>query len=299
MYTLFAYTRDPAQRIVRFAVDREVQDEMTAFLQLQVDNFNQEHEEIAFDGKYKPDPGEMLFIEEFEDIDELSSAVDAPLNYPIADPAELQFDLIRALFIGAKDDDGVVSVYLQCFDRRKLISNAGFSIFHSQNVYKKIEGTGLTLDTKIAAKLTGTVLRFASFYHVRQIFDMTSYYQEATDADIHEFANLEQVSVQDREALFAFSDGWIRKKLWLIKQSGILERVPPNDIRAIAAEFNIPVIYEAAEEGERLGLPADKRELKTILRFLDEDYYKSPLSKTNFITNSKRALPKVANEANQ
>jgi hypothetical protein len=114
MYTLFAYTRDPAQRIVRFAVDQDIQVEMTAFLRAQVESFDQDHEEIAFDGKYKPDPGEMLIIDEFEDIDNLSEAVKAPLNYPIADPAELQFDSIKALFVGKEDANGNVSVYLQC-----------------------------------------------------------------------------------------------------------------------------------------------------------------------------------------
>lgn len=45
-------------------------------------------------------------------------------------------------------------------------------------------------------------------------------------------------------------------------------------------------------------LRVDKRELKTFLRFLNGDYYKSPLSNMNFIAASKRALPKTTNEAN-
>ncbi|WP_426337003.1 hypothetical protein ACN9MY_06250 [Pseudoduganella sp. R-31] len=290
MYTLFAYTRDPAQRVVRFAVDQDVQTEMTEFLEAQVEYFDREREEFAFDGKYKPDPGEMLIIDEFDDIDNLCDAIAAPINFPVADPASLPFDQIKALFFGKPDDDGETSVYFQVFDRRKLISSTGFSIFHAQNVYKKIEGTGLILDNKIMARLKGNVLKFPSFYHVRQIFDMTSYYQEATDADIREFATIEQIQVTDLDALVAASDSWIRKKLWLIKTSGILERVPPNDIRAIAAEFNIPVHYEQVDGTERLQLPEDKKALKTLLRFLEEDYYKSPLSKTNFVTNSKRAL---------
>jgi len=290
MHTLFAYTRDPGNRIVRFEVDRAVQATMTAFLDAQAETFDCVCEEVVFDGKYKPDDGEMLVINEFEDLDNLSHAVEAPLNVPIADPSSFSFDSIRALFFGETGSDGSTSVYLQNFDRRRVISSNGFSIFHAQGVYKKIEGTGLTLDTKIAAKLTSTKLRFFSFFHVRQIFDMTSYYQEATDADIREFAQLQQVRVSDMDAFVAVSDSWIRRKLWLIRQSQILERVSPNDIRAIAAEFQIPVEYEHIGEEERIRLPADRKSLKTLLRFLDEDYYKSPLSKTNFLSNSKRAV---------
>lgn len=290
MYTLFAYTRDPANRIVRFAVDREVQVPMTAYLDQQIARFDQECEEIEFDGKYKPDDGEMLVINEFDDLDNLGSAVLAPLDVPVANPKTFSFDSIRALFLGKEEADGTPSVYLQTFDRRRVISDSGFSIFHSQGVYKKIEGSGLTLDTKIAAKLSGAKLKFFSFFHVRQMFDMSSYYQEATDADIREFANLAQVSVANLDGLIAVSDSWVRRKLWLVRESRILERVQPDDIRAISAEFHIPVTYEEVDGEERLKLPEDKKALKTLLRFLDEDYYTSPLSRTNFLTNSKRAI---------
>lgn len=290
MYNLFAYTRDPANRIVRFAVDQIVQVAMTAFLDQQIIAFDSDFEEVEFDGKYKPDDGEMLVISEFDDLDNLAHAIGAPIDVPIADPGNFSFDSIRALFFGKVEADNSVSVYLQNFDRRRVISDTGFSIFHAQGIYKKIEGTGLTLDTKVAAKLNGSKLKFFSFFHVRQIFDMTSYYQEATDADIREFAKLNQVTVRNLDGLIAVSDSWVRRKLWLIRESRILERVPPNDIRAIAAEFNIPVEYVQVDGEDRINMPEEKKALKTLLRFLDEDYYKSPLSKTNFVTNSKRAL---------
>ena len=108
--------------------------------------------------------------------------------------------------------------------------------------------------------------------------------------NIREFAKLEQVTVLNLDGLIAASDSWVRRKLWLIRESRILERVPPNDIKAIAAEFNIPVVYEHVDGEEKLKMPEEKKALKSLLRFLDEDYYKSPLSKTNFVTNSKRAV---------
>jgi hypothetical protein len=290
MYTLFAYTRDPSQRIVRFEVDRTVQAEMTAYLEAQAEYFDREREEINFDGKYKPDDHELLVISEFEDIDNLAFAVQHPITIPIADPSQLEFEQIKALFFGKIGTDGNISVYLQSFDRRKLITDTGFSIFHSQNVYKKIEGTGLTLDNKVSAKLEGTSLKFFSFFHVSRMFDLTEYYQEATDNDIQEFSSLAQVAVSDQRALIEISDNWVRRKLWLIKQSGILERVQPNDIRRIAGEFGININFEVTETSEKMVMPTDKKELKTLLRFLDEDYYKSPLSNTNFISNSKRPV---------
>lgn len=290
MYTLFAYTRDPGLRVVRFEVDRDVQVEMTLYLEGQAMFFDRPREVIEFDGKYKPDEDELLIIREFEDIDSLAVAISNPITIPVAEPASLDFEQIKALFFGRVESGGVISIYLQSFDRRKLINDTGFSIFHSQNVYKKIEGTGLTLDNKVSAKLKGSELSFFSFFHVSRMFDLTEYYQEATDTDIVAFSTIPQVAVNNQQALIDASDHWVRRKLWLIKQSGILERVPPSDIRRIAAEFNIQISYQSTADIEKMIMPADKKELKTLLRFLDEDYYKSPLSNANFISNSKRPV---------
>ena len=290
MLTLFAYTRDPGNRIVRFAVNNDVQASMTAYLTAQVEAFGTDCEEVPFDGNYKPEQGEMLVIEGFEDLDSLAKVVAAPLDVPVADPTILDFDQIRALFFGQKEDDGTWVVYLQSFDRRRVISSAGFSIFHSKDTYKRIEGSGLTLDNKLAARLRGTKVSFFSFYHIRQIFDMSNYYQEATDNDINQFAELKELHVENVDELMAASDTWVRRKVWLVMQSSILGKVPPNDIKAIAAEFSIPIEYVIQDGSERIKVPSDRKSLKTLLRFLDEDYYKSPLSKTNYLTNSKRAV---------
>ncbi len=290
MFTLFAYTRDPGNRIVRFAVNSDVQVSMTAYLTAQVEAFGTDCEEVPFDGNYKPEHGEMLVIEEFEDLDSLAKVVAAPLDVPVADPTSLDFDQIRALFFGQQEKDGTWVVYLQSFDRRRVISSAGFSIFHSKDTFKRIEGSGLTLDNKLAARLRGTKLSFFSFFHIRQIFDMSNYYQEATDSDIKQFAELKELHVENVDELMAASDNWVRRKVWLVLQSSILGKVPPNDIKAIAAEFNIPIQYVAQDGIERIKVPSDRKSLKTLLRFLDEDYYKSPLSKTNYLTNSKRAV---------
>lgn len=290
MITLFAYTRDPGNRIVRFVVNNDVQASMTAYLAGQIEAFGADYEEVPFDGNYKPEQGEMLVIEGFEDLDSLAKVVASPLDVPVADPTSLDFDQIRALFFGQQEEDGTWVVYLQSFDRRRVISSAGFSIFHSKDTYKRIEGSGLTLDNKLAARLCGSKLSFFSFFLIRQIFDMSNYYQDATDNDIKLFAELKELHVENVDELMAISDAWVRRKVWLVMQSSILGKVPPNDIKAIAAEFNIPIEYVTQDGSEKIKLPSDRKSLKTLLRFLDEDYYKSPLSKTNFLTNSKRVV---------
>lgn len=197
---------------------------------------------------------------------------------------------IKALFSGYVDGANNVVSLIQCFDKRKIISTNGLSIFHSADVFKKIEGIGLTLDTKLAATLIGNRLKFFSFHVMRQVFDMSEYYREATDADINEFAQLECISVDNQQLLVSMADTAVRRKVSLIQQSQILERVEIADIRTVAMEFNIPLATVVSEGVEKIRLPNNKADLKKILRFLDEDYYKSPLSNTQFLSNSKRAV---------
>ncbi|MEV3806090.1 hypothetical protein RI528_21760 [Aeromonas veronii] len=75
----------------------------------------------------------------------------------------------------------------------------------------------------------------------RQIFDLSEYYKEATNEDITESAtNDTGAQVSSTSELIEISDNWIRRKISLLQQkSDILNLVPINEMKAIAAEFNI------------------------------------------------------------
>lgn len=292
MISLFAYTKVAAHRIVRFELDAKVQAELSCYLTAQADEFDKGCHEFPFDGKFKPDQDQLLYIDDFDDLDNLAGKVAAPLAVPLIPQDDEFLSEIKALFFGI-ERDGVWVVYLQAFDRRKLISNKGFSLFHEGHVYKRVDGAGITLDGRVAAKLHGEKLSFRSFFLARQIFDLSKYYLEATDADIAEFSKIAQVAVADVDAFKQVSDSWVRRKLWLVQQSKILEKVTPADLKVAALEFGLSIKYQDNDDGVSvLLIPDDKKELKSLLRFLDEDYYTSPLSKTNFMTNSKVRIDK-------
>jgi len=291
---LFALTDDPANRIIRFSLSQDVQDELTPYLKNQEAQFVQGiEEEVPFDGKYKPDNGEVLVINNYDDIDGLALAISNPLALPLVNGAPGELQKIKALFSGYINESGVATILIQYFDKRKVISTNGLSIFHSANVFKKIEGAGLTVDSKLTALIKGGQIKFFSFHLLRQIFDMSAYYKEATDSDISDFCQLPQISTPSVPDLVALADSWVRRKVALIYQSQILETVHLNDIKLVAQEFGIPLDTTVDNGIEKIQLPNRKAALKTLLRFLDEDYYKSPLSNTQYITNSKRAATQV------
>lgn len=289
---LFALTNDPSCRVKRFKISAQLQLDIKSQFEKQEQIFRETTKElIPFDGKYKPDLGEILYINEFDDLDGLEDAITNPLNVLEINPNVEDFNQIKAIFSGYKRQaDGKTVILIQIFEKRRIISTNGISIFHEKDEYIKIIGNGLTLDSKLSAILEDGKLKFNSFHLMKQIFDMTSYYREATDSDIESFSMLKNIHVANKNVLIRNSDSWVRRKLWLISQSQILEKIPVNQIKAIATEFNIVLKTEKIDDEEKICIPDYKKELKQLLRFLDEDYYKSPLSNNGYISNSRRPI---------
>jgi hypothetical protein len=285
---LFALTRDSSRRILRIPLSAEVQRDVSATFASQEAEFQQAaREEIAFDGKYKPEDGECLFISDYDDIDNVHNAIANPLSVPEIAPSTNEFEDIKALFLGRADGQKKVAL-IQSFDKRKIISNRGLSLFHSENVYKKVDGVGLTLDTRLAATLEDKKLSFFSFHAARQIFDLTQYYKEATDDDLKEFAGSPAVQVGNVDNLVSVSDSWVRRKVALVMQSQILEKIDLEETKKAASVFGIEFNTAVVDDRTVLVLPDIKAELKKVLRFLDEDYYQSVLLSTPYLSNSKR-----------
>jgi hypothetical protein len=167
---LFALTRESSRRIVRIPLSAEIQQEVGQTFTSQEGEFRAAGEEqIAFNGKYKPDDGECLFIDDYDDLDGLHGAIANPLSVPEIVPTTSEFEVIKALFAGTSDSTKQVAL-IQSFDKRKIISNKGLSIFHAANVFRKVEGVGLTLGTGLSAILENNRLSFFNFHSARQIF---------------------------------------------------------------------------------------------------------------------------------
>jgi hypothetical protein len=96
---LFALTRNGSRRVLRIPLSAEIQQEVGSMFENQETEFRKAAaEEIAFDGKYKPDDGESLCIADYDDIDGLHAAIDNPMSVPEITPAASEFEDIKALW---------------------------------------------------------------------------------------------------------------------------------------------------------------------------------------------------------
>lgn len=283
--SLFALTALPESRIVRLVLTAALQQDVRALFAEQLSAFEAGIvDTIAFDGRYTPDEGELLAIEGFHEAEALRAAVANPVSVEAYDPGRHGLESVRAVFTGL-GERGAERVLIQRFERRRLIASRRLAIFYSGNTFRRMEHAGLTLDTKLLAVLDGDTLRFQSFHFLRQVFDVSAQYNEATNEDVQHFATHAKIAVENPDAFLEEAGALVRKKIALILQSGLLDRYSTRQIAAAAQAFDLAVQMDARQ---RIVLPDNKAELRRLLRFLDEDYYESPISRTHYMSNSKR-----------
>lgn len=282
---LFALTDVAGSRIIRFPLSADLRDEVSAIFENQGNAFFDGVDTIVpFDGRYIPEEGELLLINDFADVDGLSNAVANPLAVDQYDPEFHSLDSVKALFMGRVFENNP-QILVQLFERRRLIARSGLAMFFAGNQFQKMTDSGLSLDTKLLAVIEGDTLKFQSFHFARRVFELSEYFKEATNEEVANFAEHEKLAVGDVASFLESAGSQVRKKISLISQSAVLENFTVQEIVSVATTFQFAI--NLSEDG-RIQVPTNRTELRRLLRFLDEDYYESPLSRTHFISNSKR-----------
>jgi hypothetical protein len=165
-------------------------------------------------------------------------------------------------------------------------------LIHADNVFGRFEGGGITLDNKLTAMIEDDNLKFASYHYLRQIFDMSAYCKEASDQDLKVFIQNPALQFMDPQMFIDGSDAWVRRKVVLIQQSGILDHCSASKIAATAKFCDLHLQLGGSPGMEKIVIPADRQELKQILRFLDEDFFQSPQSSMKYMAKARRVMDK-------
>lgn len=282
---LFAMTRDSDHPILRIPLTAELQREINRTFQEQLQDFERGVESILqFDGRYAPEEDEVIEISDFQDVDGIMQAIGQPMRVELFDSRVHSLEDVKALFCGYRSQ-GRHAALIQCFEKRRLISKKTLSIMLSGDTFQRIQDDGLTLDNRLLAILENGALRFKNFHFLRRVFDVSEHYREATNEEVGTFASHESLAVEDVDGFVDAAGPLIRKKISFISRSGILDAHTGPEIALAARQFNLQI---ETDEEDKIVLPTDKAALRKLLKFLDEDYYESPLSKSHFVSNSKR-----------
>ncbi len=293
-FSLFALTNIPGMRVMRLPLSQEVQSGVTELFKAQEYEFYQGiEEEVRFDGMYRPQENELLYIVNFDDVDGIKAAILRPQGVPEFEQKGGALESIKAIFCGYIKN-GNIRVLLQGFDRRRIITAGGFALVQNDNIFGRFEGGGLTLDNKLTAVIEDDNLKFSSFHYLRQMFDMSAYCREASEQDLKVFVQNPVLQFADPQVFIDTADSWVKRKVILIQQSGILDLCPATRIAATAkyCDLNIQLSGTGNAGQERIVIPADRQEVKQIMRFLDEDFYLSPQSTAKYMAKSRRVMDK-------
>lgn len=287
--TLFAVTDIKGAEILRFNLSQSFEAEVEQSFENQhfsllkgIDDF------ILYDGRYTPQEGELLLIDGFKDKEGLAGAAKNPLKIPIFEPKKHSLAKIKALFV-PRIIDGNQEILIQHFEKRRVLSSDAtyLKMVFSGNAFQKFEDEGLSLDNKLVASfdVANSQLVFQSFHFLSRSLDVKNYLVEATDQDVKDFANHNQLEVKDASSFLAGASKLQRKKIALILQSGILDKFTAVQLEQVAQTVNVSLNLNS---GGQIIMPTKAAEIRRLLSFLEEDIYKSPLTDTLYQAGTKR-----------
>mgnify|MGYP001584324961 FL=1 len=282
---LFAITEiNNEEAICRIPLSQAVQTEINnQFSQLTIGFFN-EKEIIPFDGNYNPGNDELFEITDFLISQEIIDTATNNLNYDVLDVQNME-GKIKAVF-ATHVENGRIQIYFQVFDTRKIIANRGIPIFNNNGTYSRFENKGIVILNKLTLVYRGGNIYFNSYFNARRVVPLSDYYIEATNDDVDQFSAGNILNFEDQIGFSEDLNSNLRKKIKSIQQRGVLENLTIQDLQNQANQFGINFDYDNGQ----VSVPRDKNYVKRLIKFLDEDYFITPLTNRRCVTNSKREM---------
>ncbi len=242
-------------------------------------------EYIAFDGNYSPGADETLCIHDFALEEMIRDAVETPAGINSFVPNETNKDKIKAIFVG-EICDGKMVIAFQKFKKEQYISVKGINLFFDKETFVQEKRFGISISDEIDCIYEDGKLLFKSFFMAKQIFSLMEYYREATHGEVERFTQMKELAMDNAEIFIGQADSRVRKKIASIMDSKVLEKYSARDIQRIGGQTGINVVIR----DKKIVIPTDKKQMKIILGFLDEEVYKGYFSNATYITNSKRSV---------
>lgn len=235
--------------------------------------------EVAFNGSYKPDKEEVMYVT----MELPACFADIPDNTNNYNEIAIPGDSIKTVCLYHNG-----SYYFQNFMNNYIVKASNIALFWSNDTFKKFEEQkAFTIEETVNAIYHDGKLYFRSYASARQIFDLTAFYTEATNADIDNVLGNNVFLGTDCEWMKENSDSVMRKQIKSIKDSRILAglNVTTKSFRSWAKKAGIP---EGVYNTGNLVFPKNKKECKVILSFLNDDIFEGHFTKSIYLSNSKR-----------
>lgn len=288
MTTLYAVCRTGGPLVVKHVqLANQVQQQVAAQFDAQATAFNHGiNNEHDFDGDWKPDPDELLVARQLVEAQTLlQAAAQNAVALPVLDVLNFGTEGVKGLFV-VTGQGAQRKLLLQAFSPQQILSGNKV-LLHDGNVFRALQDPAFSLGSQLVATIDAQGdIRFKSFHMLRRIFDLSNFFQQATDADLQTFCGHASLSFGNANAFVADADETIRKSVHAITQADVLGQFNVAAIDARAQAIGFPITVTA----NRIEVPPGRRATKELLGFLLDRVYRGPLNQQLFITNSRRPL---------
>lgn len=285
-YSLFAIMNNSvATGVLIINMSADTQEKVSNILNQQLSAFNSHYDrEIEFCAGYTPSQSEIFTIDGFTDCNELYKYISGEIKATEFNPKKHSADNIKCLFAGNEE-----TIILQNFDKKQVL-NVERTLFLSSNVFELSTSIGFNLPDKLAGVVTGNKIRFKSFQNLRKIFNMDKYFREATEEELKQFVLHDKFYKEPGFDIIKVSDTEILTKVALINKISSMD-FPISKMKKYAKQvtFDLKIIKDDKGE-EKIVIPTDKKGIKLLLSFLNEDIFKSGITKKTYKSNSKRPI---------
>lgn len=281
-----------ATKILRIELDSNASSMVNTIFNDQKLHFESHHSTVLnFYAGYTPSYSECFKLSNFNESAALIDAVTRNTAIPVWDPKVIDVNHIKALFVGIASPQNNNLIAIQTFNKKQILDTSKsfvMKLIGSANTFSKADNVGFNLDDKLVAIINGSDIFFRSFFKLRSIFDMSNYFAEATDQEVNDFAMHSVFEVPLGFKLDTVADTVIRTKVTLINKSGTLNNQTILKLKRAAKKINFPLQTNIVSGVEKIVMPQEKKAIKALLDFLDEDIFTSEITQTIYKSNSKR-----------
>jgi hypothetical protein len=285
--TLFAYCKTgQTSAIKRIPMTQPVQTNIKALFTAQEKAFKKGRtSETAFDGDWKPDEDELLTLDVNTEVQALIDAAGGnALSLPVIDTANFAGENICALFT-AEGASSNRRLLIQRFTANQLLNRKRAWLLQNNN-FRELTEAAFTIGSSLACVVEAGLVKFDSYHNLRAIFDLSEYYEEATDEDIDDIAAHASLDFDDLDAFKSAATQTIRKLVHKVIKSGVLNNYTSHEIQTRAAATGLNLVIDNGV----IQVPTDKALARQLFSFLDDSLYEASLSGQRYLTNSKKAI---------
>ena len=283
-FNLFALCKIKKKLEVRkISINNPLQEKVLQIFEQQKIKFNENVKQIvSFTGDWKPDNDEIFEI----DLPADANIIVEALNANLTTIEELNLDNfekepIKALF-GRNNNNEIM---IQSFFKSQYLSRS-FSLFLKNNTYNELNNPAISLDNKLLCYISNNKLRFKSFNNLRFVFDLSSLYKEATDEDIDNLCEYDNIEIDNITNFKTNAGQNIRKRVHNILSSGVLKEYTAKQIKRIAKSQGLNSLISISND--KIVIPQDQQTINKLLSFLDEKLFIGPFSGNTIRANSTK-----------